>query len=626
MTRRSLTIAAGILAATLTPALFAAGDDPAKAPTVAPTPSCGDGMPGGVHCTTSKEEFKLARNEYKQGVKLQTDQRLEEAFDRYDEAARLAPRNMQFLTARELVKAQLVFNHVEKGNALMRENARAGAVAEFRAALALDAQNQYAQERLEEATLELAPVLPRALTVGLPDSGEIHLEPREARATFHYTGDVNGLFAELSAAFGVTVQFDDSVQARQVRFNVDDVDFFTALHLACQVSKTMWSPMGAHHFLVAKDSPENHKQYDRMSLRTFILPAHSTPTEVSDIVNTMKSIFDLHFVSSGQAADTLEVRGPQPVLEACAKLMEQFGHEKPQVALTVQVYQIDHQLMRNIGTHIPDTFNMYNIPAAALLALGGQSISQLVNQLIASGGINQAGSSAISGLLAQLSGSGSGNSIFSQPLATFGGGLTFSGVSLDQFAANLSVNESWVRSLENVTLRAGQGADAKLHLGERYPIQNASYAPISNSPQISAVLGNQSYVPPFPSVSYEDLGLNLTAKPTIHGDGSVSVDIELQVRSLTGESDNNIPVISNKEYKGSIHLADGEPVVVAGQVSLTDTRSMAGIPGLGYVPFVNLAMVDNTRELDTDELMIVITPHVLANFVRSSPTISISER
>ena len=74
---------------------------------------------------------------------------------------------------------------------------------------------------------------------------------------------------------------------------------------------------------------------------------------------------------------------------------------------------------------------MYNIPAAAVAAaaaaLGGQNIQSLINQLISSGGINQAGSSALSGLLAQLQ--GQGNNIFSQPLATFGGGLTMSGVS-----------------------------------------------------------------------------------------------------------------------------------------------------------------------------------------------------
>src|SRR5207302_1130965 len=170
-----------------------------------------------------------------------------------------------------------------------------------------------------------------------------------------------------------------------------------------------------------------------------------------------------------------------------------------------------------------NTFNLYNIPTIALAGLAGQNIQQLINQLIASGGINQAGSSSLSGLLSQLT--GQQNSIFSQPLATFGGGLTFMGLSLDQLSAQLSLNESWVRSLENMSMRAGQGTDATFHLGSRYPILNASYAPIYNSPQISKVLGNQSYVPPFPSVSYEDLGLTMKAKPTVHGDGSVSLQL-----------------------------------------------------------------------------------------------------
>jgi Flp pilus assembly secretin CpaC len=155
---------------------------------------------------------------------------------------------------------------------------------------------------------------------------------------------------------------------------------------------------------------------------------------------------------------------------------------------------------------------------------------------------------------------------------------------------------------------------------------NATYAPIFNSPQISQVLGNQSYIPPFPSVSYEDLGLNVKAKPVIHGDGSVSIDLEMQVRSLTGQSNNGVPLISNREYKGSINLKDGEPAFVAGEVSRTDTLSMSGIPGLGAVPLLNQAMVNNTKESDSDELMIVLTPHVLANFDRTTPEIWMSEK
>jgi len=596
-----------------------AGDEAQS--TAAPV-TCGNGVPGGINCVATKKDLKEARDAYARGLKLQERKRFEEAFAQFDKAARLAPQDPQFLTAREMVKSQLVFDHIQRGNALLSASNLELAAPQFRAALELDPENEFARQRLQDASRESAPAEVASLRAWFADAGEIHLQPNDLRATFHYRGDVRGLFAELASAYGVTAQFDDSVVTRQVRFAVDDVDFFTALGLACRVSKTMWIALDAHQLLLAADTLENHRQFDRMSLRTFILPAHSTPQEATDVITTMRNMFDLRFVSPGQTAGTVEVRGPQPIIEACTKLMDQLKGERPQVMLSVRVYQIDHQLARNIGVHIPNTFTMFNIPSAALLALGGQNIQDLINQLIASGGINQAGSSALSGLLAQLG--GQQNSIFSQPLATFGGGLTFMGLSLDHLSAALSVNESWVRNLDDVTMRASQGNDATFHLGSRYPILNASYAPIYNSPQISKVLGNQSYIAPFPSVSYEDLGLSIKVKPAIHGNGDVSMQLELQVRSLTGQSNDGVPVISNREYKGSINLRDGEPAVVAGQLSRTEQRSLSGIPGLGFIPGLNQAMTNNTLQENDDELMIVITPHVVANTVRATPEIWIS--
>jgi general secretion pathway protein D len=596
----------------------------AAEPPLSPPVSCANGLVGGINCIPTKKDLKDSREAFDHGVKLHNKQRLEEAFVQFDEAARLNPQNIQYLAAREAVKAKLVFQHIERGNLLLLQDARLRAAAEFKAAVDLDPDNKFASERLQEATREAAPVLSKASLLPALESTEIHLQPTESRATFHFSGDTHSLFTQLASAYSLRLQFDDSVPSRPVVFNVDDVDFFTALKLACRVSKTMWAALDTTQVFIAADTPENHKRYDRMLLQTFLLPAHSSPQEATELITTMRNMFELRFVSSGQTANTVEVRGPAAAVRACARLMEQLGNPRPQVMFDIRVFQISHQLTRNIGLHIPNTFNLYNIPAAALAGLGGQSLQQLINQLISSGGINQLGNTALSGLLSQLG--GQQNSIFSQPLATFGGGLTFMGLSLDQFSAALSVNESWVRSLENMSIRSGQGSDASFHLGERFPILNASYAPIFNSPQISAVLGNQSYIPPFPSVSYEDLGLNVKVKPTVHGDGSITLQLEMQVRSLTGQSDNGVPVISNREYKGSITLKDGEPAFVAGEISRTDTLSMSGIPGLGAVPGLNQAMVSNSKQENQDELMIAITPHVLANFERTTAPIWISER
>jgi len=586
--------------------------------------SCGNGLIGGVNCQVTKKDLKEAHEAYTRGVKLHEHQRLEDALAQFQKASQLVPQDIQFLTAREMVKAKLVFDHVERGNSFLLQGAREPATAEFRAALKLDPNNQFAQERLQEATRRELTGAPDPLRARVSQSTEIRLQPSDDRATFHFTGDTRSLFTQIAAAYKMTVQFDDSVSNRRVTFNVDNLDFLTALRLASQVTKTMWAALDSHQFLLLANNPENHKQYDRMSFATIRVPPHSTPQESAELVNVIRNTLELRFVSSGQTADVIEVRGPQRAVEACAQLMQQLDNEKPQVMLDVRVYQISHQLTRNIGLHIPNTFNLFNIPAVALAGLGGQNIQQLINQLIASGGINQAGSSSLAGLLSQLT--GQQNSIFSQPLATFGGGLTLMGLSLDQLVAQLSLNESWVRTLDDLSMRAGQGTDATFHLGERFPIENASYAPIYNSPQISAVLGNQSYIPPFPSVSYEDLGLQIKAKPTVHGDRSVSLQLELQIRSLTGQSNNGVPVISNREYKGSVRLNDGEPAFLAGEISQTDTKSMSGLPGLGFVPLLNMAMVTNTKEEDQDELMIAITPHVLSNFERSAPAIWISER
>jgi len=271
--------------------------------------------------------------------------------------------------------------------------------------------------------------------------------------------------------------------------------------------------------------------------------------------------------------------------------------------------------MRQIGLHAPNTFNLFNIPASALVAAGGQNLQTLINQLIASGGINQAGNQTISALLAQLQ--GQSNSIFSQPLATFGGGLTFFGLSLDKLTPVLSMNESSVQQLEHVQLRASQAKDATFKLGERYPILNASFAPIYNNSAISKVVGNQSYTAPFPSVNYEDIGLTLKVKPLVHNNSDVAVELEIQFRSLGSTTNNGIPDILNREYKGGILLKNGEPAVVAGMITQTDAKSLSGVPLLSALPGFGLLTSQHTKQEEDDELLILITPNVLLDPARA---------
>jgi len=569
---------------------------------------CPQGSPETIGCVPSKRELKKAKDAFSKGLKLQHENRMDEAFTQFEEAAQLVPKGVDYLTAREMARQQLVYERLQRGNAHLAQGKQVEALADFRSALQLDPQNEFAQLRLRDAAGEWARKTTSPPQV-MASRGEVQVTPEPVLADFHYHGDGRALLSQVAAAYGVTATIDDSVVSRQVRFDIQQVDFYTAMRAACSVTRSFWTALEDMQILVALDSPENHRQFDRMAMRTFYLPGVTTPQELNDLVNLLRNLFEIRFVNPNQRSSMIAVRAPERVLDAATKFIETLGDARPQVMLDVKIYQISQTMTRNMGLQIPNNFKLFNIPASALAALGGQSIQDLINQLIANGGINQANSQAISALLAQLQ--GQQNSIFSQPLATFGNGLTFMGLSLGTGGAQLSLNESMVKTLEHATVRTAQGKEATVRLGSRFPILNASFAPIFNTPAISRVLQNNTFQPAFPSFNYEDIGLTIKAKPVVSGNLDVSLQLEMQFRSLAGQSMNGVPVISNREYKGSINLMNGAPAVVAGSVSRTEQRSLNGIPGLGSVPGLNKVMVSNSKELDEDELLVVITPHVI---------------
>jgi hypothetical protein len=569
-------------------------------------------------CNPSKADLKKSKTAFSKALKLQKAEHFDEAYQEFDTAARLVPKNVEYVTALAMVRQQLVYDHLHQGNDDLTKGKLVEAQAEFRSAANLDPQNEFAKQRLQDSMAEWAPK--RSETPRVVESVEVRVVPNPAVHEFHFRGDSHALLTQVAAAYGVTTEFDESVPTRRVHFDMESVDFYTAMRSACSVTGVFWVPLSEKQIYLVRDNSENHRQFDHMALRTFYMPGVSTPQEMTEMTTLLRTIFDIRFVSQQPQSGMLSVRAPSLVLDAVTQLFESFGASRPQVMLDIQVFEIDHQLTRNMGLHIPNNFTLINIPAGAVAALaglagglGGQNIQSLINQLISSGGINQANSQGIAGLLAQLTGqSGSGpGSIFSQPYATFGGGLTLMGLSLDTLSAQLSLNESWVKTLEHSTLRAAQGNEATFRMGSRYPIINASFAPVFNTAAISSVLQNGSFQAPFPSFTYEDLGLTFKLKPVVYSNSDVGLTFEMDFRTLAGQSLNGVPVIANREYKSSITLVDGEPAVVAGSLSQSEQLSMTGIPGLGLVPGLNHVMTTNSKMEEVDELLLVVTPHVI---------------
>jgi type II secretory pathway component GspD/PulD (secretin) len=114
---------------------------------------------------------------------------------------------------------------------------------------------------------------------------------------------------------------------------------------------------------------------------------------------------------------------------------------------------------------------------------------------------------------------------------------------------------------------------------------------------------------PTPQFSYEDLGLTLKATPQVHGK-LVSVEYELTIRSLGATQVNGLPLLTNRDMKGTISTDDGESVVIAGMVDKGEIASINGIPLLSSIPGVGNAFSVASKEKSMDELLVVITPHI----------------
>ena len=109
-----------------------------------------------VQCNPSSRETKEAKAAFSRGLKIQ-EKSPDEAYREFERASNLVPRNVEYVTARELAKQQLVSKYIQRGSQEMEAGKQIEAVADFRRAMNLDPTNQFAQQRLLDVAGRSAP-------------------------------------------------------------------------------------------------------------------------------------------------------------------------------------------------------------------------------------------------------------------------------------------------------------------------------------------------------------------------------------------------------------------------------------------------------------------------------------
>ena len=126
---------------------------------------------------------------------------------------------------------------------------------------------------------------------------------------------------------------------------------------------------------------------------------------------------------------------------------------------------------------------------------------------------------------------------------------------------------------------------------------------------------------PYPGAEYIDLGVKVKATPTLHQNHEVTLQLEFEIRALSGSNINGIPIISNRTLSQVVRVKDDETTLIGGLLDKEETRAIAGLPGLANTPEAGYAFgTRNNTDQDT-EFMILITPRRLRSPVRQARTI-----
>jgi general secretion pathway protein D len=572
---------------------------------------------------TSAGNRRRAVRLYLQASKLFEKEKFEDAMQDYRKAATLDPTNANYALAAELARSHEVTALIQaaaKDRLLRDEPAERAALAH---ALELDPKNIQVTEHLRELADDAIRGQSTSLYSQTADAigGPVELAPAPGVHSFHLRTDARQTIQQVFKAYGLDATLDESVRASAVRLDLDDASFEVATRMLGLLSNSFYIPLDAHRALVARDTPENRLRFMRQDLETIYLPGLSA-TDLTDVGNVAKNVFEL---TGNQAvvepsAGTITLRAPERTLNSFNATVRDLLAGRNQVLLDVRLIQLAHTTARNTEVQLPQTVSAFNVYAEEQAILNANQ--GLVQQIISSGLAAPGDTLAILGIL--LASGQVSSSLFSNGIALFGGGLTLSGLSPGPITANLALNSSDSRELEQMQLRLSDGEPGTVRSGTHYPIQTSSFSSLSgstpnipgltsagSSSALSSLLSSlQNSVPNVPQVEYQDLGLTLKATPKVMRNDDVALTIDLKIDALAGTSLNGNPILDNRAYSGVITLRKGEGAVVISELDGQQSRAISGFPGLSEIP--GLSGVNGSDvQRSGSTLLIVMTPHVV---------------
>ncbi len=532
-----------------------------------------------------------AKSAYAKGEDAEARQNYEQAYEFFKQAYDLKPKDLRYRTSFERMRSKAALSIVHRGLGLRDQGKTQDALAEFQKALQIDPSLFIAQQEMKR-TLQMIndATNPPPQAAGPPNSLERKVKeaggPVELAAisntpiTVKMSDKSDIVYRTIGQLAGINVLLDPDYTPRLIKVELNGVTLEEALEITALESKTFWRPVTSNTIFVAQDNPAKRKELEQSVLKTFYLSNISQPTELQDVVNAIRAVLDVQRVQQLLSQNALVVRGTPDQIALAEKLVEDLDKARPEVIVDIAVLQVSKDKSRTLGL---------SPPTSATIAL--QSNINTTTPTSSTGTTTTSTSSGSTGL----------------ELNTLGN-LNATDFQVTIPSANLSavMGDSDTKMLQNPQVRALDNQKATLKIGERVPVATGSFQPGIGGVGINPLVNTQ--------FQYLDVGVNIDVTPHVHGDREVTLKISMEISSVVGQSSIggiSQPIIGQKKIEHEIRLRDGESSLIGGIMDDSQTKSLAGIPGLAQIPILRYLFGQVTQDHSEDETVFVITPHVV---------------
>ncbi len=327
---------------------------------------------------------------------------------------------------------------------------------------------------------------------------------------------------------------------------------------------------------------------EKEALATEVFPLdYAKAKEVPDVLKEMLS--ERGRVKYDERTNTIIVTDIPTNLFQIKQVIARLDQRTPQALIETKVVETRLTKSENLGINwspsLTLTQTQNSIPSSFPLP-SGANLGRLGSKFFADPLLENNGRTLLN----------SSSLLSADPTTTLGSiGIGTLSTSRLTWALNALRQRTDTHIVSNPTLAVLNNHEAKIHIGDEYPIPNYSIDPSTGRTTITGYTA-------------KNLGTILTVTPHVNPSQEIVVDLKPEVTSFQelvtyntgGGSSVGLPRFTVQTADTQVRIKNGETIVIGGLIKKTETSTETKVPVLGDIPIIGL-LFKNTSKYGTSD-------------------------